>query len=57
MTNARNICRCKIKLESASLTQPQRFPTHCPPRFTDPQQLPEGYRYGNKDYVYETKRE
>ncbi|KAG8221138.1 Alpha/Beta hydrolase protein [Butyriboletus roseoflavus] len=28
-----------------------------PVRFTDPQQLPEGYRYGDKDYVYETKRE
>ncbi|KAH0836860.1 Alpha/Beta hydrolase protein [Lanmaoa asiatica] len=28
-----------------------------PVRFTDPQRLPKGYRYEDKDYVYETKRE
>ncbi|KAF8836936.1 alpha/beta-hydrolase [Paxillus ammoniavirescens] len=26
-----------------------------PVRFTDPQPLPEGYRYEDKDYIYETK--
>lgn len=28
-----------------------------PERFTDPRPLPEGHRYEDKDYIYETKRE
>ncbi|KAF8555837.1 alpha/beta-hydrolase [Imleria badia] len=43
-----------LELGFVDLTRPQRFP---PVRFTDPQPLPKGYRYEDRDYVYETKRE
>lgn len=46
--------KARVSKPYSAIEVPYALP---PVRFTDPQRLPEGHRYEDKDYVYETKRE